>query len=158
MAAFVGRSAEGGKDKGDSFRPITRAVLAWLEAGTKTCPLGVVSSWAGCRGHGADVCRPFPLFRTSAGMYKNGHFKFTFNINQNYPHEPPKVKCTQKVRPLQASASAVAPHADAPRQIYHPNIDLEGAVCLNLVRRTRAAALSLASRTLTPPASSTFGP
>ncbi|CDZ97911.1 e2 ubiquitin-conjugating enzyme [Phaffia rhodozyma] len=46
------------------------------------------------------------------GMYKNGHFKFTFNINQNYPHEPPKVRCTQK--------------------IYHPNIDLEGAVCLNL--------------------------
>lgn len=35
-----------------------------------------------------------------AGMYKNGHFKFTFNINQNYPHEPPKVKCTQKVRAL----------------------------------------------------------
>jgi ubiquitin-conjugating enzyme E2 M len=45
------------------------------------------------------------------GMYKNGTFDFTFNISQNFPHEPPKVKCTQK--------------------IYHPNIDLEGNVCLN---------------------------
>ncbi|KAK5001072.1 NEDD8-conjugating protein ubc12, partial [Elasticomyces elasticus] len=40
------------------------------------------------------------------GMYKLGTFVFTFAISQNFPHEPPKVKCTQK--------------------IYHPNIDLEG--------------------------------
>lgn len=33
-----------------------------------------------------------------AGMYKGGAFKFSFTINTNYPHEPPKVKCTQKVR------------------------------------------------------------
>ncbi|GAC76176.1 ubiquitin-protein ligase [Moesziomyces antarcticus T-34] len=33
-----------------------------------------------------------------AGMYKAGSFKFTFAINNNYPHDPPKVKCTQKVR------------------------------------------------------------
>jgi ubiquitin-conjugating enzyme E2 M len=31
-------------------------------------------------------------------MYKAGSFKFTFAINNNYPHDPPKVKCTQKVR------------------------------------------------------------
>jgi ubiquitin-protein ligase len=24
-------------------------------------------------------------------------FDFTFAINLNYPHEPPKVRCTQKV-------------------------------------------------------------
>lgn len=34
------------------------------------------------------------------GMYKGGLFKFTFNINPNYPHEPPKVLCTQKVSPF----------------------------------------------------------
>ena len=34
---------------------------------------------------------------TWIGMYKGGLFKFTFNINPNYPHEPPKVLCTQKV-------------------------------------------------------------
>ena len=31
-------------------------------------------------------------------MYKGGSFEFSFNINANYPHEPPKVKCKQVVR------------------------------------------------------------
>lgn len=31
------------------------------------------------------------------GMYQGGRFNFTFKINNNFPHEPPKVKCTQKV-------------------------------------------------------------
>ena len=35
-------------------------------------------------------------------------------MNPNYPHEAPKVKCETKV--------------------YHPNIDLEGNVCLNILR------------------------
>ena len=36
--------------------------------------------------------------RLTTGMYKGGTFKFTVNINNNYPHEPPKVKCVPKVR------------------------------------------------------------
>ena len=47
-------------------------------------------------------------------MYKTGLFTFSFDINQNFPHDPPKVRCQQK--------------------IYHPNIDLEGKVCLNILR------------------------
>lgn len=31
------------------------------------------------------------------GMYKGGAFKFSFAINTNYPHDPPKVKCAQTV-------------------------------------------------------------
>lgn len=58
-----------------------------------------------------------------AGMYKGGVFKFTFAINSNFPHEPPKVKCTQK--------------------IYHPNIDLEGNVCLNILREDWKPVLNL---------------
>ena len=57
------------------------------------------------------------------GMYKGGAFNFSFNINQNFPHDPPKVKCTQK--------------------IYHPNIDLEGNVCLNILREDWKPVLNL---------------
>lgn len=48
------------------------------------------------------------------GFYRGGRFNFSFKIGPNYPHEPPKVKCMNK--------------------IYHPNIDLEGNVCLNILR------------------------
>ena len=36
----------------------------------------------------------------STGMYKGAAFKFTFVIEQDYPHKPPKVKCVPKVRAL----------------------------------------------------------
>ncbi|KAI9206189.1 ubiquitin-conjugating enzyme/RWD-like protein [Polychytrium aggregatum] len=48
------------------------------------------------------------------GFYRGGIFRFSFKINTNYPHEPPKVLCLSK--------------------IYHPNIDLDGNVCLNILR------------------------
>ncbi|POS69689.1 NEDD8-conjugating enzyme Ubc12 [Diaporthe helianthi] len=57
------------------------------------------------------------------GMYRGGRFTFDFDINQNFPHEPPKVRCSQK--------------------IYHPNIDLEGKVCLNILREDWKPVLNL---------------
>ncbi|KAK5168138.1 NEDD8-conjugating protein ubc12 [Saxophila tyrrhenica] len=57
------------------------------------------------------------------GLYKSGIFTFTFAISQNFPHEPPKVKCKEK--------------------IYHPNIDLEGNVCLNILREDWKPVLNL---------------
>ena len=48
------------------------------------------------------------------GYYKGGRFVFNFKVGVNYPHEAPKVKCETRV--------------------YHPNIDLEGNVCLNILR------------------------
>ncbi|KAI9033355.1 ubiquitin-conjugating enzyme/RWD-like protein [Hyaloraphidium curvatum] len=59
------------------------------------------------------------------GFYKGGTFNFDFNVNTNYPHEPPKVKCMQK--------------------IYHPNIDLEGNVCLNILREDWKPVLNINS-------------
>lgn len=56
-------------------------------------------------------------------MYKGGQFSFTFAISANFPHDPPKVKCTQK--------------------LYHPNIDYEGNVCLNILREDWKPVLSL---------------
>jgi len=50
---------------------------------------------------------------------------FSFQINSNYPHDPPKVKCTNK--------------------IYHPNVDLEGNVCLNILREDWKPVLNLNS-------------
>lgn len=41
-------------------------------------------------------------------------FVFCLQVGQGYPHDPPKVKCETMV--------------------YHPNIDLEGNVCLNILR------------------------
>ena len=57
------------------------------------------------------------------GLYKGGLFTFSFAISQNFPHEPPKVKCREK--------------------IYHPNIDLEGNVCLNILREDWKPVLNL---------------
>ncbi|KAK4131390.1 hypothetical protein BT67DRAFT_158905 [Trichocladium antarcticum] len=57
------------------------------------------------------------------GMYKGGRFSFTFNITPSFPHEPPKVQCREK--------------------IYHPNIDLEGKVCLNILREDWKPVLDL---------------
>ncbi|KAG2076909.1 hypothetical protein BDR04DRAFT_1089182 [Suillus decipiens] len=59
------------------------------------------------------------------GMYRGGAFSFSFTINTNYPHEPPKVKCMQT--------------------IYHPNVDLEGNVCLNILREDWKPVLNLNS-------------
>lgn len=43
------------------------------------------------------------LYLYRSGMYKGGAFVFSFVINPNYPHDPPKVKCTQTVRPIATS-------------------------------------------------------
>lgn len=32
------------------------------------------------------------------GMYKGGSFNFSFAIGNEYPHQPPKVRCTQRVK------------------------------------------------------------
>jgi ubiquitin-conjugating enzyme E2 M len=73
----------------------------------------------------ADLLNFTLTIRPDEGMYKGGAFKFSFTINTNYPHDPPKVKCTQT--------------------IYHPNVDLEGNVCLNILREDWKPVLNLNS-------------
>ncbi|KAE8244298.1 hypothetical protein A4X13_0g6692 [Tilletia indica] len=71
----------------------------------------------------ADVLNFSLIIEPDEGMYKNGSFRFTFAINSNYPHDPPKVKCLPK--------------------IYHPNVDLQGNVCLNILREDWKPVLNL---------------
>lgn len=59
------------------------------------------------------------------GFYEGGHFRFEMTFNNSYPIEPPKVLCLNR--------------------IYHPNIDLEGKVCLNILREDWSPALDLQS-------------
>ncbi|KAI3841015.1 hypothetical protein C5167_010775 [Papaver somniferum] len=65
--------------------------------------------------NGKDELMNFEVsIRPDEGYYRSGKFEFTFQVSPTYPHEAPKVKCKTKV--------------------YHPNIDLEGNVCLNILR------------------------
>lgn len=74
---------------------------------------------------GGDCARPvFPdpndlmnfkvVVTPDDGFWKGCQYTFDFEVPDMYPHDPPKVKCNNK--------------------IYHPNIDLEGNVCLNILR------------------------
>ncbi|KAF9280655.1 NEDD8-conjugating protein ubc12 [Mortierella alpina] len=59
------------------------------------------------------------------GFYAGGTFKFSFAVNGNYPHDAPSVKCLQK--------------------IYHPNIQADGKICLNILREDWKPVLTLNS-------------
>ncbi|EJD04198.1 uncharacterized protein FOMMEDRAFT_121777 [Fomitiporia mediterranea MF3/22] len=63
--------------------------------------------------------------RPDEGMYQGGVYVFRFKILETYPHDVPTVKCTQK--------------------IYHPNIDLDGNICLNILREDWKPVLNLNS-------------
>jgi len=59
------------------------------------------------------------------GLYERATFNFSITIPITYPYDPPKVHCDTLV--------------------YHPNIDLEGHVCLNILRQDWMPVLSLGS-------------
>lgn len=59
------------------------------------------------------------------GIYKNGNFKFQMMFNELYPIEPPSINCLNK--------------------IFHPNIDLQGKICLNILREDWSPVLDIQS-------------
>nr|CAB3267438.1 NEDD8-conjugating enzyme UBE2F-like [Phallusia mammillata] len=48
------------------------------------------------------------------GLWKGGKYKFSVNIPEEYNIKPPQVRCLTK--------------------LWHPNISMEGAVCLSILR------------------------
>jgi ubiquitin-conjugating enzyme E2 M len=57
------------------------------------------------------------------GYFVGGTFDFTVNVPTDYPHQPPKVLCKSRV--------------------FHPNIDEQGNVCLNILREDWRPVLTL---------------
>jgi len=63
------------------------------------------------------------ILTPSEGYWKGGSFVFCFEVPPDYNFKPPKVTCMTR--------------------IYHPNIDTEGHVCLNILREDWSAAMDL---------------
>lgn len=73
----------------------------------------------------ADVMNYKIMIKPDDGYYRGGRFSFDLRIPNTYPHEPPKLKCETS--------------------IYHPNIDQEGNVCLNILREDWKPVLTINS-------------
>lgn len=69
--------------------------------------------WAGVAPWAEEATAEAPA-RHCQGTYPPPALFSWSQVGQGYPHDPPKVKCETMV--------------------YHPNIDLEGNVCLNILR------------------------
>lgn len=72
-----------------------------------------------------DLMKFIITIRPDEGYWRDAKYRFSFSIKALYPHEPPKVKCETMV--------------------YHPNIDLEGNVCLNILREDWKPILSISA-------------
>ncbi|KAH9249352.1 hypothetical protein BASA81_012883 [Batrachochytrium salamandrivorans] len=62
----------------------------------------------------SDLMKFFVTITPNEGYWAGHSYTFSFQVPDMYPHDPPKVHCKDK--------------------IYHPNVDLEGNVCLNILR------------------------
>jgi ubiquitin-conjugating enzyme E2 M len=102
------------------------ALSGWHRAGLTSPDLEEIEKSATCT---VDVPDPdnvleFRLTITpDEGVYRGGRFVFNVNIPKTFPQNAPRLHCVPR--------------------IYHPNIDLDGNVCLNILREDWKPVLNL---------------
>eukprot|EP01111_Echinosteliopsis_oligospora_P007804 TRINITY_DN2310_c0_g1_i1.p1 TRINITY_DN2310_c0_g1~~TRINITY_DN2310_c0_g1_i1.p1 ORF type:complete len:219 (-),score=66.32 TRINITY_DN2310_c0_g1_i1:203-859(-) len=112
---------KGGKQQADSKRANAAELRAQKDIGEMFIPTGCKVEFKN-----PDDIMNFTLqVIPTDGMYAGAAFQFSIHIPHSYPYDPPKVHCDTLV--------------------YHPNIDLEGHVCLNILRQDWMPVLSLGS-------------
>jgi len=82
---------------------------------------------------GTDLIFPDPdnvmqfnlIVTPQEGMYRTARYEFDVKVPSSYPFDPPRVTCKT--------------------QIYHPNINWEGNVCLNILREDWKPVLSISA-------------
>jgi len=64
------------------------------------------------------------MLKPDTGYWRGAKLRFHVSIPGDYPYKPPRVSCLTK--------------------IYHPNLDLQGNVCLNILRADWTAVMTVA--------------
>jgi len=72
-----------------------------------------------------DIMNFKVIISPNDGYHHKGTFVFDIRVPKSYPHDPPKVLCETAV--------------------FHPNIDQEGHVCLNILREDWKPVLTMQS-------------
>lgn len=103
---------------------------------------------AGCRQSDPVFC----LFPQSDSPYQNGVFFLTIHFPTDYPFKPPKVsEDHQTTHPLPWLCVTVQLQHSLPvlsqvaftTKIYHPNINSNGSICLDILRSQWSPALTV---------------
>lgn len=119
------RSADGHNNNSVGYNSSTKITPAQLRLQKDITELDIPRSIKLTFPNPADLFNFQLSICPQEGYYQSGTFRFTVEVNNNFPMEPPKIKCMDK--------------------IYHPNIDLSGNVCLNILREDWSPVLNLNS-------------
>lgn len=126
MIKLFSLKAEKEQAKADTDAPKTRIAPGMIRMQKDMSELKLEKGCGLVFPNGEDDLMNFKLsIAPIDGMYKGGKFVFDFKVPKSYPHDAPKVLCETTV--------------------FHPNIDMEGHVCLNILREDWKPVLTIQS-------------